>query len=87
MAKEYNRWAASTIESVNEHDFGDSLEGVQAYKQELDKNDAEVTKNSEDKKAVIQVCYSFRIFTEISRKFRYLLSAGSMGSDARTWSD
>eukprot|EP01114_Cavostelium_apophysatum_P023733 TRINITY_DN903_c0_g1_i2.p1 TRINITY_DN903_c0_g1~~TRINITY_DN903_c0_g1_i2.p1 ORF type:complete len:941 (-),score=409.02 TRINITY_DN903_c0_g1_i2:2112-4934(-) len=50
QVKEYNRWAGVTIEDVSDSSFGESLEDVQSYKQELDASDADVAKTSTEKK-------------------------------------
>eukprot|EP01116_Phalansterium_solitarium_P010861 TRINITY_DN2629_c0_g1_i2.p1 TRINITY_DN2629_c0_g1~~TRINITY_DN2629_c0_g1_i2.p1 ORF type:complete len:1163 (+),score=512.14 TRINITY_DN2629_c0_g1_i2:1346-4834(+) len=53
-AKEFNRWVANTIDRVNDYSvFGETLEAVKAYGEELPKNDAEVKADADSKKAVL----------------------------------
>jgi len=57
LAKEYNHWAAQTVDTVNDSTFGDTLEAVTAYREELDSNDSEIEGTSNDKKAKLQTLW------------------------------
>eukprot|EP01090_Pellita_catalonica_P013067 TRINITY_DN3016_c0_g1_i1.p1 TRINITY_DN3016_c0_g1~~TRINITY_DN3016_c0_g1_i1.p1 ORF type:complete len:1544 (+),score=470.99 TRINITY_DN3016_c0_g1_i1:17-4648(+) len=52
-ANDFTRWTNDTIQTINVHHFGDSLEAVTAYKEELEKSDAAITKDCDERKATV----------------------------------
>jgi actinin alpha len=51
QAKEYNVFVKETSNAVNDHNFGDSLEAVQAFKATLDSSNSDATNGSTDRKS------------------------------------
>jgi len=51
QAKDYNAWNKEQTNAVNDHNFGDTLEAVAAFKDKLDATDAEYSSTSTNKKA------------------------------------